>query len=62
MALAIKIKDGKFERIPTRYSEELQWVIVWMLCLEQIKRASIDDLINLPLVSIRLREKRFEEK
>jgi hypothetical protein len=62
MALAIKIKDGKFERIPTRYSEELQRVIVWMLCLEQIKRASIDDLINLPLVSIRLREKRFEEK
>lgn len=62
MALAIKIKDGKFDRIPSKYSEELQRVIVWMLCLEQIKRASIDDLINLPLVSIRLREKRFEEK
>ena len=62
MALAIKIKDGKFERIPNRYSEELQRVIGWMLTLEQSKRATIDDLINLPLVSVRLREKRFEEK
>jgi hypothetical protein len=62
MALAIKIKDGKFDRIPERYSEELQRVISWMLTLEQSKRACIDDLINLPLVSVRLREKRFEEK
>jgi len=37
-------------------------VINWMLTLEQRKRATIDDLINLPLVSVRLREKRFEEK
>lgn len=62
MALAIKIKDGKFERIPMRYSEELQRVICWMLTLDQRRRATIDDLINLPLVSMRLREKRFEEK
>ena len=62
MALAMKIKDGKFDRIPTRYSDELHRVICWMLNLEQNKRASIDDLINLPLVNIRLREKRFEEK
>ena len=62
MALAIKIKDGRFDRIPTRYSEELQRVICWMLTLDQQKRASIDDLINLPLVSVRLREKRFEDK
>lgn len=62
MALAMKIKEGKFERIPPRYSEELHRVICWMLCLEQKRRATIDDLINLPLVSVRLREKRFEEK
>lgn len=62
MSLAIKIKDGKFDRIPQRYSEELQRVICWMLTKEQPSRATIDDLINLPLVSIRLREKRFEEK
>lgn len=62
MALAIKIKDGRFDRIPERYSDELQRVISWMLTLDQAKRACIDDLINLPLVSIRLREKRFEEK
>lgn len=62
MALAMKIKEGKFERIPTRYSEELHRVICWMLNLQQGQRASIDDLINLPLVNVRLREKRFEEK
>ena len=62
MALAIRIKEGKFDRIPMRYSEELQRVISWMLTLSQAKRASIDDLINLPLVSVRLREKKFEEK
>ena len=45
-----------------RYSEELQRVICWMLTLDQRRRATIDDLINLPLVSMRLREKRFEEK
>ena len=58
----MKIKQGKFDRIPPRYSDELQRVICWMLCLDQGRRASVDDLINLPLVSIRLREKRFEEK
>ena len=62
MALAIKIKEGKFERIPMRYSEELQRVISWMLTLDQRYRARIEDLTNLPLVSIRLREKKFEEK
>ena len=62
MALAIKIKEGKFDRVPPRYSEELHRVICWMLCLDQKNRASIDDLINLPLVSVRPREKRFEEK
>jgi hypothetical protein len=34
MALALKIKEGKFERIPPRYSEELHRVICWMLTLE----------------------------
>lgn len=62
MALAMKIKDGKYDRIPERYSDELFRVISWMLSLDQDRRASIDDLINLPIVSKRLREKRFEEK
>jgi hypothetical protein len=56
MALALKIKEGHFDRIPQRYSDELQRVINWMLTLDQTKRANIDDLISLPLVSIRLRE------
>lgn len=32
LSLAMKIKAGKFERIPTRYSEELMRVVTWMLC------------------------------
>ena len=32
-ALALKIKDGRYERIPSRYSDELQRTISWMLCL-----------------------------
>ena len=32
LSLAMKIKNGKFERIPNRYSEELHRVVSWMLC------------------------------
>ena len=60
MALALKIKEGRYERIPARYSEELQRVISWMLCLQQAKRADIDDLIAHPLVAMRENERRFE--
>lgn len=31
MALALKIKEGKFDRIPRGYSDELQRMIEWML-------------------------------
>lgn len=31
LALALKIKDGVFSRIPEQYSEELMRVITWML-------------------------------
>jgi hypothetical protein len=27
----LKIRDGKYERIPSKYSEELMRVIRWML-------------------------------
>jgi NIMA (never in mitosis gene a)-related kinase len=55
----MKIREGKFERIPERYSDELQRVICRMLTLKREDRASIDELISIPLVSIRLREKNF---
>lgn len=61
LSLANKIKSGKFERIPNRYSEELQRVISWMLNVEPTKRPNLEDLINLPHVSLRLRERRLKD-
>jgi NIMA (never in mitosis gene a)-related kinase len=57
LALALKIKDGKFSRIPSRYSEELMRVIKWMLESEPPNRPNVEDLLNLPHVSIKLRER-----
>ncbi|KRX09205.1 Protein kinase-like domain [Pseudocohnilembus persalinus] len=61
LALAMKIKNGKFDRIPRKYSDELMRVIVWCLQKEADHRPSVDDLLNLPEVSLRLREKRLKE-
>lgn len=57
----MKIKDGKFERIPSRYSEELQRVVSWMLCQNYHNRPSVEDLMNLPQISLRIREKKMQE-
>ena len=57
LTLAIKIKEGKYERIPDEYSEEMMRVIHWMLKPEQKQRPNVEDLLNLPNVSIQLREK-----
>ena len=42
LALAKKIILGKIERIPERYSEDLQGVIEWMLSTDSEKRPSVD--------------------
>ena len=60
-SLAIKIKSGKVERISNRYSEELQRVILWLMQVDPVRRPSIEDLLNLPQVSLRIREKRLKE-
>ena len=57
----MKIKAGKFERIPSRYSEELQRVVTWMLCQNPNERPNVDDLMNLPQISMRIREKKMQE-
>ena len=59
--LAMRIKSGKVEKIHSRYSEELWRVITWMLNVNQHHRPSIEELLNVPQVSIRLREKRIKE-
>ncbi len=35
LALALKIKEGKFEKVSNRYSEELMRVIKWCLSQQQ---------------------------
>lgn len=57
LSLALKIKEGKFKRIPGNYSEELMRVIKWMLQVEPTERPNVEDLLNLPHVSMRLRER-----
>jgi NIMA (never in mitosis gene a)-related kinase 2 len=60
-ALGVKVRAGKFERLPSRYSEELQRVVIWMINVDPSLRPSVDDLLNLPQVSLRLREKKLRE-
>lgn len=57
LSLALKIKDGQFGRIPPRYSEELMRSIKWMLKVDPKQRPSVEDLLNLPNISMQLREK-----
>jgi serine/threonine protein kinase len=50
VALAMKIKDGRFARLPSRYSEELNRVISWMITTDYRRRPSTEDLLKLPLL------------
>lgn len=56
LSLALKIKAGLFKRLPERYSEELMRSIRWMLNVEPSQRPNVEDLLNLPNISIKLRE------
>ena len=62
LSLALKIRDGKYGRIPSKYSDELMRVIRWMLKPEAKQRPNVEDLLNLPNVSIRLREWALKRK
>ena len=59
--LAMRIKSGKVEKINKRYSEELWRVITLMLNVNYEKRPSTDELLNIPQVVIRIREKRIKD-
>jgi serine/threonine protein kinase len=61
LSLALKIKSGKVERIGSRYSEELSRIIMWLLSTDQDRRPSCEDMLNIPQVSLRLRERRLKE-
>lgn len=61
LSLAMKIKSGKIEDLPEQYSHDLQKTIKMMLKLEQEKRPSIEELVSLPQISLRLRERKVKE-
>jgi len=61
LTLALKIKNGKFDRIPMKYSQEMQRICEWILKLNPMDRPSAEDLLNIPNISLRLREKRLKE-
>jgi NIMA (never in mitosis gene a)-related kinase 2 len=60
--LASKISKGKVDRIPSRYSEDLQKVLDWMMALDYNLRPKVDEILNLPQVSLRLREKKLKDE
>lgn len=61
LALATKIIQGKIERIPERYSEDLQIVIEQMLSTEPEKRPSVDQLAENPKIKLRMQEREMRE-
>lgn len=61
LSLAVKIKSGKFDRLPIRYSEDIQMVIRSMIEVNPEKRANVENLLNLPHLEIRIRERRVRE-
>ena len=61
LSLALKIKSGKIEKIPEIYSSNLERIILWMMNVEQDKRPSIKDIMAIPEVNIRIKEKKIKE-
>lgn len=61
LALARKIKEGKIEDLPEQYSTDLQKFISRMINVDPNKRPSIYELLGIPQISLRLREKKIKD-
>ena len=61
LALAQKILDGKISRVPERYSEDLQEVIQWMLKTDAKDRPSVEEMIKLPKIKLRINERKMRD-
>jgi NIMA (never in mitosis gene a)-related kinase 2 len=61
LSLALKIKSGKFDRIPSVFSNEIMRVVQWMLSRDVKQRPSVAELLYIPEISMRLREKRLKD-
>ncbi|XP_070577518.1 serine/threonine-protein kinase Nek2-like [Ptychodera flava] len=54
--LSVKIREGKFRRIPAQYSDELSDVLSSMLKTNDILRPSIEELLRMPCLSSKKKE------
>ncbi|OMJ69067.1 hypothetical protein SteCoe_33320 [Stentor coeruleus] len=59
--LAHKINLGQTERIPIKYSEDLQRVISWMMAVDYNLRPTVTDILNLPQVTMRIKERQAKD-
>lgn len=63
LSLAMKIKDGRFDRIPSHYSDELQSVVEQMLSVEQEDRPSVLHLMSKnPKLHMKIKEIRIKDR
>lgn len=61
LSVAITIKNSGYEALPSHYSKELARVVKWCLGKNPAERPNIDELINVPEVARRIREKRLAD-
>lgn len=59
--LAMKIKAGKIERIPSQYSDELFQVIQAMMSQEQASRPTVEDLMQHSRIAKVLRDIQYKD-
>ena len=59
--LALKIKSGKVEKIPNIYSENLCKLIGMLMNIDQNLRPNIKEIIAIPEISLRIKEKKIKE-
>lgn len=57
----MKIKAGKFERIPSQYSDDLFKVIQCMMSIDQAQRPNVEDLMQHPRISRIIKELQFKD-
>ena len=60
--LAMKIKSGKVEDIPSFYSNNLHKLISMLMNLDQNVRPNIKEIVSIPEISLRIRERKIKEK
>eukprot|EP00347_Sterkiella_histriomuscorum_P005663 403355737 len=59
--LAMKIKSGKIDPLPSQYSDELFKVIKLMMSLEKEQRPNVDELMPHPKISCFLKEQSMKD-